>query len=165
MKLSPCWEAASRSAAQEFSNILWIPKVHYRVRKSPPLVHILSQFNPVIPPHPISILIFFHLRLGLPSGLFPSGFATKILYALLLSPYTCYIPCPSHHPWLEHSNYILATSTSYEAPHYAVFFNLYHFIPLRSKYSCLLPSVSVLPLMVRDQVSHPYKTTGKMYVT
>jgi hypothetical protein len=26
-------------------------------------------------------------RLGLPSGLFPSGFPTKILYAFLFSPY------------------------------------------------------------------------------
>jgi hypothetical protein len=27
-----------------------------------------------------------HLRLGLPCGLFPSGFPTNILYALLVSP-------------------------------------------------------------------------------
>ena len=31
-------------------------------------------------------LISCHLRLGLLCGLFPSGFSTKILYALLLSP-------------------------------------------------------------------------------
>jgi hypothetical protein len=29
------------------------------------------------------------------------------------------MPCPSHPPWLDHSNY-----TSYEAPHCAVFSNL-----------------------------------------
>jgi hypothetical protein len=28
-----------------------------------------------------------HLRLGLPSGLFPSGFATNILYAFLFAPF------------------------------------------------------------------------------
>jgi hypothetical protein len=30
--------------------------------------------------------LFIHLRLGLPSGLFPSGFATNILYGFLFSP-------------------------------------------------------------------------------
>jgi hypothetical protein len=43
-----------------------------------------------IPPHPVSLrsilILFTHLRLGLPSGLFPSGFHTNILYAFLLSP-------------------------------------------------------------------------------
>jgi hypothetical protein len=38
-----------------------------------------------IPSHPIS-LRSTHLRLGLPSGLFPSGFPTNIPYAFLFSP-------------------------------------------------------------------------------
>jgi hypothetical protein len=46
--------------------------------------------------------LFTHLRLGLPSGLFPSGFPTSILYAFLFSPF---VPCPSHPPWLDHANY------------------------------------------------------------
>jgi hypothetical protein len=86
MELSPCWEDASRSATQEFPNISWSPKVHYRV-KSPPLSRILIQMNPSH--NTTSYFSKINFNIILPrtsrssSGIFSSGFLTKIQYASL----------------------------------------------------------------------------------
>ena len=51
-----------------------------------------------IPPHPTSwrslLIVSSHLRLGLPSGFFPSDFPTKTLYTPLLSSIRA--KCPTH---------------------------------------------------------------------
>ena len=98
MVQSPSWKANRFSASQEIPLMLWNPKVHYRIHKCPPSASILSQLDPVHTPTSYflkSILVLsYHLRQGLPSGLFLSRFHTKILYTPLLSPIRA--TCPTH---------------------------------------------------------------------
>jgi hypothetical protein len=89
-----------------------------------------------------SILILStHLRLCLPSGLFPSGFHTNIIYTFLFSPIRA--ACPAHLILLDLIILImLGGSTSYEAPH-----SLYCLFLLYCLYSLYLYMFIVLVLL------------------
>jgi hypothetical protein len=83
MEQSPSWEDNSRSGSRDVPHLLWNPKVHYSVHKSPHLVPIMSQVNPahIFPPHFPNI----HSSVISPStprssmGYFPSGFPTTLI--------------------------------------------------------------------------------------
>ena len=94
MEQSP-WEANSFSASQGITRILWNLTVHYHIHKCPPTVPIMSQLDPVYSPtsHFLKIYlnIILHLRLGLPSGLFPLVFPTKIYICLSALPYAPHV--------------------------------------------------------------------------
>ena len=97
----------------------------------------------------------------------PSGSSTKILYALLLHPYILHAPPISFH-WIWTSEYLrfgeeytsLSSSlcsllrspltSSFLGPNFLLITLFSDTLSLRSS------------INVRDQVSHPYKTTGKI---
>jgi hypothetical protein len=99
-ELRRSWEAANCAATQEIPKISRNPRVHYRDHKSPPLVPILSQINPIhsIPSY-FSKINFNTAQpptSWFPSGLVPSDFPTNILYTFLV-PHSCYMHCQSQH--------------------------------------------------------------------
>ena len=129
----------------------------------------LSWARPIqsIYPHPTSwrsiLILFNHLRLGLPSGLLPFGFPSKTLYTTFPSP--IHATCPAHLILLD---FITRTILGEEYKSFSSSLcNLLHF-PVTS--SLLGPNILLNTMFpntlsflysrnVNDQVSHPYKTT------
>ena len=114
-----------------------------------------------------SILILSsHLSLGFPSGLFLSGFPTKNLYTPLIFPMRT--TCPVHLMLLDfftltimgevYRSWISSLCTFLHSPVTSSLLGPNIF--LSTLFSNTLGLLS--SLNVSDQVSHPYKTTGKI---
>jgi len=124
-----------------------------------------------IPPHATSwrsiLILSSHLRLVLPSGFFSSGFPTKTPYTHLPPVRTI---CPAHLILLD-----FITRTIFVEEYRSLSSSLCSFLHSAVSSSLLGPNILLNALFsntlslssflnVNDQLSHPYKTIGKIIV-
>jgi hypothetical protein len=150
------------SVAQLLKNIpiLFEPEVSLPVHKMSPLSPILSKMQPIAA-NPVSltliVILSTYIRLVPPSDIFRSGFPTKILYELCLSP------CVLHAPWFHQCNFIwrrvvykLWSSSSLTPCHFPPSLSV-SVLPASCSVTC-----SFCPSFVdRDEFSHPRRITDK----
>ena len=170
MVQSHSWEANWFAASQKIPQISRNPKVHYRTHKRPPPVPILGQPNPV---HiPTSHLLEIHpniIHLSTPRS--PQWFLSlRFPHKDPIHPLTSTIraTCPAHLILLD-----FITRTILGEDYKSFRFSLCNLLHSPVTSSLLGPNILLNTIFsntlsflssfnVSDQVSHPYKTTGKI---
>jgi hypothetical protein len=163
MELSPSWEAAKRSAAQEFPNIL-------RNHKNPPLVPIRSQINWVhTTPSYLSKIHFTYYPPTQSKSCLVVSFHVAVppkTYMYSSFPHANYRFSQYHLPWL---NILFIFGEMYKL--WSPWLSSFHHLPVISSLygqNILLSTLFINILRLRsslnagDQISHSYKTTGKI---
>jgi len=146
--------------------MLWNPKVRYRNYKFPPPVHVLSQLDPVHAPR--SHFLKTHLIIIFPSTPVSSKWSLSLKYASVLSPIRA--TCPVNLILLD-----FITRTILGEEYRSLCSSLRSFLHSPVTSSLLGPNIllstpisNTLSLRssrnVSDNVSHPYKTTGKIII-
>jgi hypothetical protein len=120
MKESPPWEVDSHSASQCFL-LLWNLKVHYRVHKSSPPVHILSQMKPMHSLPPYFLKINFNIILSST----PKSSECSISFRIFNKKFVLI----SHLAHVCISSSLISSEclekiSNYRAPHYEIFSSL-----------------------------------------
>ena len=173
MVQSPSWAANWFAASQEIPRISRNPNVHYRTHKRPPPVSILDQ------PNPIHIPTFYLLEIH--SNIIHPYMPRSPQWSLSLRfphqdpihppllTHTRHMPSPSHSSLFYHPHNIgwgvknHFSSSLCNVLHSPVTSSLLgRNIPINTIFSNTLSFLS--SRNVSDQVSHPYKTTGKIIV-
>jgi len=137
--------------------------------KSPPSVLILRQINTIHDPPPTQFLKL-HLNIILSSTPWSSMWSFSLRFAdespVRTSPFphTCHMTRPSHFSRCDNR---IILGEEYRSLSSSLCSFLQSLLPLRPKYSPKHPILkhlqpTFLSLNVSDQVSHPYKTTGKI---
>jgi hypothetical protein len=140
----PSWKTDNHSTNRDIPSILWNPKLHYHVHKSPPLDSALNQINPVhlLPSY------FSKTRFNMFFPCTPMS-ALQVFWLNFWMHFSS-VSCMLHDPHIS----------GYEASHCAIFCRLSPNILLGNMFSCT-PNI-FSSLNEWDQVSHPYKTTCKI---